>query len=421
MTFDWNSLVSYCPILTSTIAKQSMILYASQLALACLGLMINIVNTRSLGAFNFGVYSFCLSVLGFTVLFFEFGLFSAGSRLIALCKNEKNTREYIGALLLLSAGVGVLYSLFIFSISFFIDGFFNTNVGWILRVLSPILLIYPFQSSISQICQGKNSIKELSVYTILPSLLYLLSLFFVIIWYKLTPTLSLVLSFLSLVISSLFLIRRLKPLCSSLKGNVRTIFEETKTYGFYVYTSRLMGLSTLYLDKILLSYFINTTSAGFYYLANVMTFPIRQFPTSLATSSFKKFTDVNEIPKRVFLYTILWLTVSCLLLLYLAEPIIMVFFSDNYMPVVPLVFPLTLGAFFNGMLQPYNFFLSAKGKGQYLRNIALLHTITSLAGYLLFIPRYGPFGAAYVNLITLMINYSAHFYYYNKTICRNCN
>jgi Na+-driven multidrug efflux pump len=69
-----------------------------------------------------------------------------------------------------------------------------------------------------------------------------------------------------------------------------------------------------------------------------------------------------------------------------------------------------------GAFQPYNFFLSATGKGKYLRNTAIVLTVSALFFNLMLIPGYGAIGAAYATLISLFLDYLVHVYYYRKSL-----
>jgi O-antigen/teichoic acid export membrane protein len=409
-------IVHISSVLNNKTARQSMILYASQLLVVGLSVAINVINTRFLGPSEYGILSFCLTLLGFSVLFFEFGIFTAGSRILALCRDIREEREYIGTLLVAAVIIGIMFGAFIFLSSFFVDNIFTTNINIILLGIAALSIIFPFQFFIQQICQGTNSIIRLSLHKVIWYLLYLFLLVFVATFFKLTAFISLIISLSGLLIASLAILYSLKPRFNSMLGRFAVLLKETRDYGFKVYLGRVMGMSTYNLNRLFISYFVNTTSVGFYFLAETMTYPITMLSGSIATSLYKNLVHNKRIPYAVNKYNFLWLSLSCLGLIVFGGYLLEFLFSNRYSPAVPLILPLTLAAFFNGLIQPYNNFLMAKGKGNYLQTTAAIMTVCNITGSLLLIPHYGVLGAGYASLFSMISYYLACTYYYNKTI-----
>ncbi len=93
-------------------------------------------------------------------------------------------------------------------------------------------------------------------------------------------------------------------------------------------------------------------------------------------------------------------------------------FSKKYSEAIPLILPMVIANFFMGAFQPYNFFLSAKGKGDYILRIAASFSVYTFLLNLILIPFYKSMGAAIATLISLTINFVVYHYYYIKTIRR---
>jgi len=73
-----------------------------------------------------------------------------------------------------------------------------------------------------------------------------------------------------------------------------------------------------------------------------------------------------------------------------------------------------MAGFFQGMYQPYNFFLGAKGKGQWMRNMSIIMSIVNLIGNITLIPIWGAMGAAIASIFGTLSYYLACLWYYNK-------
>ncbi|MCX8056982.1 MAG: polysaccharide biosynthesis C-terminal domain-containing protein, partial [Ignavibacteria bacterium] len=91
-------------------------------------------------------------------------------------------------------------------------------------------------------------------------------------------------------------------------------------------------------------------------------------------------------------------------------------FSKKYSEAIPLILPMVIANFFMGAFQPYNFFLTAKGKGNYILRIATSFSIYTILLNILLIPQYKAMGAAIATLISILLNFLSYHYYYIKTI-----
>lgn len=397
-------------------AKQTGILYGSQIMAMAVGLIIAPILTRTLGPEKYGILTFILAVVAFISLFFEFGFFSAGARLLALSKDKKNDQELIGAIILITTGISLSFFFVIFILSFFIDSIFHTSAGGILRSISILAAILPFQYMLQEICQGANAIKKMAIANVVPKFWYLVGLLVVISFFKLNVIIVLTLNLAGIIITVGLIIRSLKPGFSNLKRNLGIILKERKEYGIHIYIGKAIGTSAYNTDKIFISYFVNTVSVGFYNLAMLLTSPMALFSQALSTSLFKEFASKDKIPRKVISFNLLWLLACVVGLSLLGKFIVIILFSDKYSPVVPLILPLALAGFFQGMYQPYNMFLGAHRKGEWLRNMAIVFACTNLILNFVLIQVWGAMGAAIATLASCILWYILCIRYYNKLL-----
>ena len=411
-----QTITEFTNLAKSKPAKQTSMLYGSQIIVLFLGIFSGVINTRFLGPIDYGILAFILALIAFISLFFEFGFFSAGARLLALANTEKEERSLIGGLLVITIGIALSFSLSIFIFSFFVDSIFKTEIGGILRIISILVSIYPFQYMLHQVCQGTNRIGKMSAYNVMPTTWYLIGALIIITFFKLTVYLALLLSLSGVIFATVLIIASLKPNFYDLRKNIVLIGKETKEYGFHVYLGRVADVSTYQLDKIFISYFVNTTWVGFYSLAMVLTSPMAMLSRSLSVSLFKGFAQAERIPKKVIYLNFLWL-LSCVIgLTVLGKYILIFLFSEKFISSVPLIFPLALAGFFQGMYQPYNMFLGAHGKGKWMRNGAFMMAGGNFITNILFIPRWGAYGAAVASAVSMGFAICVYIYYYKKYI-----
>lgn len=398
-------------------AKQTGILYGSQILVMVLGLMIAPIVTRTLGPEKYGVLTFVLAVVFFIALFFEFGFFSAGARLLALSKNKKKDQELIGTLILITSGISFSFFLALFIFSFFVDSIFHTSVSNVLKAISILAAIIPFQYMLRQVCQGVNEIKKMAIADVIPKIWYLVGLLIVVGFLKLNIFIALVLNLTGIIIVVGLIIISLKPRFDNLRENLSLIWKETKEYGFHVFLGRIGSKLTFDSDKILIAYFTGPLYVGFYSLGMKLIAPISNLPRAFCISLFKKTVDESRVPAKLMFIISCWLIFTCSVLILFGRHIVIFLFTDKYIYTANnLIIPLTVAVFFQGLLQPYSFFLAAKGKGKYLKHKSVISIIVNLTGNLTLIPIYGAVGAAYATLAAHVASFIAHKWFYNKTL-----
>lgn len=400
--------------LLSRTGKQTSTLYLSQIIALFLGVFIGIINTRVLGPEGYGILAFFLAITSFTVLFFRFGFFSASGLLIAQAKEERKERELAGASIVIAFLIGISYSFFILILSFFVDDIFHTNIGWILRYTSFMLIALPFTFLVPQVGRGMNKIERMSLFNVIPKVVYLLGALMLLKIIQIEPFHFILLNVFSTIIGILVVIRSFHPLFNNIKANLKDIWKKTKEYGFHLYLGQLSGLSTYQLDKIFITYFVNTTQLGFYSLAMTITAPMVGLSSALSMSLFKGFVGMERIPKKVIYYNFLWLVACVAGLTIFGKFIVVLLFTEKFLPTVPLILPLALAGLFQGMYQSYNMFLGAKEKGEWLRNAAFILAGCNFITNIILVPLWGAYGAAVASAISMGIFLFIHLYYYRK-------
>jgi len=394
--------------------NQTVVLFSSQIIAMVLGVLIGIINTRILGPDGYGILAFFLSLSSFTLLFFRFGLFSATGLLVAEEKAETHERELIGTSVYVAFFVGFLYSIFIFALSFFIDDMFNTNIADTLRIVSILLVFMPLSFMIPQVGRGANKIGTLSLFNIIPKAAYIVGAFLLLYFIQPDPFHFIVLNVVSTIFGIAVVVYLFRPIFKNRKQHLKTIWQKTKDYGFDLYLGQIAGISTYQLDAMFITIFVNTTELGFYSLAMTFTFPMVHFSKALSTSMFKKFVDLDIIPRKIIFYNFIWL-IGCLFgLLIFGRLLIQFLYTDAFLPSLPLILPLAFAGLFQGMYQPYNMFLGAKAKGKWLRNGAFALAFFNVQFNIILIPLWGAHGAAVASALSMGVFLSIHIFYYNR-------
>jgi O-antigen/teichoic acid export membrane protein len=394
--------------------KQVSALYGSLFLTLLIGVGISVINTRLLGPKQYGDFRFIMNLFNFIAPFLTLGIFVSGARLIAQKKHESIKYQLMGSLFFLALVMSVVLMTAIFVFSFFEDHIFQNELGWILRVFVPFLLIFPLQKCLENVMQGDNKIYELSVFRIGPSVIYIIGmmLFNYFIPMSLIPALALRLTSFAVVIVAVIFI--LKPKFKNFKDTISIIWQENRGYGFHVYIGIIAGVASVRLGGLSIGYFLDTTQVGFFALASTVSTPLIMIPNAVGTTFFKSFVERKEIPSKVVVFTVLLAVCALAGFTLIIKPVFSLLYPMEFNPALSLVYLIAFAHVVHGFGDFFNRFLGAHGKGKELRNGAIVVGLINFSGYILLVYLLGVKGAA----ITMIISGSTYllmmlFYYIN--------
>lgn len=379
------------------------------------GILISVINTRFLGTEDFGNYKFIQSVYSFFIVIIAFGYVVTAGKLVAEKRNDNIRRELIGASIIITTLLGLIFIFAMIIFSFFQKSFFPTDLSYYFIFLSPLFFFMPFTQTFENILQGENKIYELAIYRLLPQLLYIAGIF---ILYKLnyiSLKTAVTLQLSTYGIASIIMICFLRPRFSNLTQAYNLIILENKKYGFQVYIGSIVGVASTQFGPIAISFFSNDNiGVGFFSLAMTITMPLVLIPTVIGTSMFKEFANMDYIPKKATNITILLSIASLVAFIIIIKPVILFLYSVEFIGTVKLAYIVAVGQMFHGFGNYYNRFLGSKGQGRYLRNGAISVGIANILGFVFLVPFMGATGAAVTKLFSGIIFTISMLYYYKK-------
>ena len=401
--------------------KQVISLYISMTLGLFIGIGVSVVNTRILGAQSYGDFKFIFNLLSFIFSFLTFGFLYSGGRLIAQKENDSINHKLMSNLLIITAYMSILFLCIIFAFSYLQDIIYTNDLGYLIRIILPLLFVLPFQRSIENILQGDNRIYTLSIFRLGPKALYLITAVLLNLILPLNLLYALLLNFSTLAIFIILIILRIKPELKADRKILSLIWQENKIYGFHVYIGSITGVASSYLAGLSLGYFVDNINVGYFALALTATMPLTMIPNAIGTTFFKEFAKLNKIPSKVFFYTGL-LSISVLIIfLFSISAIVDFLYSEEFKMIVPLSYFTSIGAIFHGVGDLFNRFLSAHGKGKEIRNSNFQIGIVNVLGYVFLIYFFGVYGAAITKLLAGLVYFIIMIFYYSKLIKKNKN
>jgi O-antigen/teichoic acid export membrane protein len=396
--------------------RQTGMLFSAQTGTMFVNLLVSFVLLKWMEPEEMGRLAWCLSIIIITGLFFELGIFAAGSRLLALAKDGEAERSALGALVLMAMGIGSAVAIFIAFLAPLLDIFFRTDTRWLLITTAVLTFFQPFQLLIELSCQGLNRIRQLAVFQLLISSFYLLSLLGLALSHRLSAKSALIAYLTGIGVAALYTLVQLRPVFKGSSAYRKLILKEARGYGLNLYLARITATASVRLDNFVIKFFLPQYSLlGFYDRAQKLTNPISTLARALAITRFRAFADVRQVPKRIIKWNTLIL-IAASLMMAIAGPVLLKWAFPKYAESAPLLIPFAAFNLFAGLFQPYNTFLAARGHSAAIRNIAIMVTIVSITGLLIAVPRWGIWGAAWAGAFTMLLDYLLHLYYYRKSL-----
>lgn len=393
---------------------QTVVFFASNGLVSLLVAISTALLARNMSTTEFGSYSFAISFLLFSAMFFDFGLFLPASRMIATADEETKPR-ILAASVIAYVPVGLAYCAAIVGLSFVVDGVFNVDAGEALRLTAPLAFVYPFALIAQTIAQGTDRLHVYSITAAVAQILFMALLVgALVVSSSISLTLALALRALGFLAGCVAFVIWLRPRLGGVRAHVREIVVQARGYGFEVYVGRLLSIGTYQMDVLMLAALTNARAVALYSLAGavarVVGLPIYGFASAL----FPRMAREGVLDRR-------WLLVGwgvglagAVIAWVLAKPFIELVFSDRYTKAATYLLPLALAEVVRAVTTLYNSFLSSQALGRELRNAGLLLTISNLVLNLALIPPFGAMGAAIASLVALLVNLAGHVYYYRR-------
>lgn len=389
-------------------------LFSAQSASMFAGFCASVIQARWMEPAEMGRFAFCLSIIVVTSLVFEFGISSAGARVLALAHDRQSERQALGALVLMTLAISLVFSVFIALAAAPIELIFNKDVKWLLIATAALAVFQPFQLLIEQSCQGLNQIRRLSLFQLMMSGGYLLMLSLLVTTQRLTAGTALGAYLAGTGLASIWTLVRMQPAFKGASGYIKVTLKATRGYGFNLYLARISGMASSRSDQLAIGYFLpGTAPLGMYAIAQKFSNPVALIGRSLAVTRFRAFSRLDRVPPRITRWNAI-AVVSASVGLITLGPIALRLFFPKYSEAAPLLLPFAVMNSFVGLFQPYNVYLASHGRGAELRNIVLIVGAAAIAALVMLVPRYGIAGAAWTGAGAMALDYLLHLLYYRK-------
>jgi O-antigen/teichoic acid export membrane protein len=397
--------------------RQVLLLYAANLAGVPLALVTSIVFTRFLGPQGYGNFAFLDSIFDFGKTIFTLGFFYAGSRAIVLSNQPQKVREYYGSTLLILGVLFIIMSLFFAGYGLFDPNLNDKGLTNFFLMLIPFGWVFMLIPFFDTVLKADNRINTLATTRFLPKVVLFagaISIYYFLPGFegnRLTVVWGIYL--MAFIIVFVLVLSRIQVSLKNSRQRIAEIWQQNKIFGLHIYTGGLFYAGSLSLTGIILSYYSHDNAGvGFLALALAISRPLELIPSAVATAYFRDFASQDSLNKRLASATLLLSLGGLVVTWALVGPFIRYFYSDDFIPVITLVFPISIAMVLHGLSGLLNRFLEARGKGKAIRNTYIATGITLVIANMLLIPQYGANGASIAMLISGIIYISVMIFYY---------
>lgn len=401
------------------IAKNTTLLFISQLITYLLGFFITMYTARYLGADGFGILSLALAFTGISVVFTDLGLGTLTTREVA--RDKTLTDKYVG-------NVGVIKLLLAF-LTFGLTVLYCKLAGYspqicnVIYLITVSIILNAFSGVFYAIFQAHEKLEYQSVSGVLNTIAMFVGTVLAIYYH-----LNVVgFAFLYIISNAICLVYTL--IVYNWKLSLPKIDIDLNFWKVTMITALPLSLVSIFsviafrIDTVMLSLIKGTIAVGWYSASYRLMEVLLFLPGVFTTAIFPVFSSfyVSSRDSLKFSYqkSIKYLTIISLPIAvgttFLSNEIIMLIYSNSFAPSIIILqiliwtIPITFLNYIFGSILP------AMDKQTVLLKITFISMVSNVVLNLIFIPRFSYLGAAVVTVLTEMLIAGLSFYSISKS------
>lgn len=405
------------------IAKNTSVLFISQIITYAFGFFITIYTIRYLSVDSWGVLSTALALTGILVVFMDLGLGTLTTREVA--RDKSLTRKYVAN----TAVMKLILTISTFLLTLLLVYLFNypEQTKLVVYIITVSFIFNAFSGVFYSIFQSYEKMEFQSVATILNSAVMLIGTFLVIFVFKL-DVIALAMVYLianGINLAYIFTVYVWKFELPKIEIDL-DFWKPTLKKAWPLSITAIFGILVFQVDSVMLSIMQTAAAVGFYNAAYRLLGAIIFIPVAYTTSIFPLFSTLyvsSQKPlKSAYIKSFKYLTILSLPIAVgttlLADQIILLLFKSSYTPsilalqIVVWVIPFTFVNYILGSL------LTAMNRQNVVLKITMACLVLNVGMNLVFISYFSFLGAAFVTVVTDAFAVVISFYVVSKLVTR---
>lgn len=403
------------------VAKNTTVLFTSQIIVYVIGLFITIYMANYLGPLGWGIINTALSLTAIFSVFTDLGLGTLTIREVS--RDKSLTNKYVSNVII----IRIILAFFTFFLVFLAVTIINypQDVASVIYFITASVIFTSFSGMFYSIFQAHEKMEIQSIAAILNSVLMLIGVI-VVIFYGLNV---MAFAFLYIISSVVVLIYALSVYIIKFRlPPIEIDYNFWRTAIMAALPLSLVSIFTLIafrIDTVLLSILKTSVEVGYYSasyrLMEVLLFIPGVFSTAIFPAFSTFFVSSEDSLKYAYKKSFKYLTILSLPLsvgVTLLAPQIILFIYPQYTPSILILqiliwtIPLTFLNYIFGTIMP------AMNRQNLLLKIAFITMIANISLNLIFIPIYSYIGAAVVTLISELLGFALCFHVLSRSFCK---
>lgn len=366
--------------------------YSSRIILIVLGLLGNVIITRSLGVEHYGTYTLLLTIIAIATQFGNFGLHSANIYYVA------QKKMFLGMLLKNSIWFSFFISLIVGFIIYFLNYYYPSILNIESDLLYLALLFIPISLMsllVKNLLVGIGEIKLDNKLTVYTRVITILALVCIVTFYNLDVKNTLVIFGLGLLLGLIVTYIKLKKEINYRYKLSLKLLKKISKFGFKAYLSAIFAFLVLKSDLFFVNYYLTKTDLGHYSLAVSFIDYIYILPVVIGTvlfqklSSLKKNDDKYNLMKKItFTFSGVYF-VFLVIVYFLSEYLITFLYGEQFSVSIILVNLLLIGIFFMGINTLFQQYIATTGFPKELIYYWIIAFVVNIVINVNFIETYG--------------------------------
>lgn len=392
-------------------------------------LLLRVLLGRELGPSGLGTYTLVFTIYLFGMQFSGFGIGSALTKYVAEFRDEINkVNEYISSGLASSLISGFIMAIILYLVSDFIsiNIFGIQEMRELLRIISFCLPFIAIEKMVLGTLNGLHKMKNYAIINIAQNVFILLLSVYLVLFLKCNlkgAVLGFVVPTIIISLSSMMFIKNSIVYPSlSLKS---PLLRDLVWYGFYFVLANSIGMINSQIDGLMVGYFMDPVSVGFYSVANIIINGITLIPQSINMAvapsiayyygkfNYNKITKLIQKTMACVSVAIIFLSI---LIIFLGKTFITILFNSDFLFAYSPLVVLLIGYGIYSPVHAVDCTLLSIGKVNLIYKISLACAIFNIVFNTLLIPKYGIVGAAFSTTMSMFILSIIKLYFIKKYV-----
>lgn len=352
-------------------AQYLMVLGSSAIVLI-VGFALNILMTHAMPTEDYGYYKAFVNSITTITSIVSLGLSLTVSRTTATLTDLKEKRRLTGAALILNACIALIVLASIFAAAGVLK-LFDVQIPTYFLFAAMMFSVLLVNRLLLFKYQGDNDMVRYSLLTFVPQCLLIVP--FIVVFIngvtigRAFAVASYVLSYV--LILAVFLITE-PPIFRGAVKEAKSLFSSNIGYGFQLHLGSLASVASAQVLNLIVASISNLNEYAYFALGISLASPIMQVPAVMGTISFKNNVKAEKIKNKQLILTIFITVAAILVYNCLLKFCINFLIGKEYTRAIFYAQIMLYYYVFLGMGDFFNRFITAKGCGKIVRNVAFV-------------------------------------------------